>query len=142
MCGFPCPWTDVVRRRSAPDDARRRAELDSLQETALLLAERLDPESLLSTIVERAGELLGTEHGYLYLCHHDDETLTVKIGTGAFARQIGYRLRFGDGVAGRVAKTGEPLAVDDTGSWPDGRATWRASRSTPPSPFPCAARAV
>ena len=110
------------RRRAsshAPDDARRRAELDSLQETALLLAERLDPESLLSTIVERAGELLGTEHGYLYLCHHDDESLTVKIGTGAFTRQIGYRLRFGDGVAGRVAKTGEPLAVDDTGTWPD-----------------------
>lgn len=110
-------------RRQRPDhtsdDARRRAELDSLQETALLLAERLDPESLLATIVERASELVGTEHGYLYLCHHEDETLTIKIGTGAFARQIGYRLRLGDGVAGRVAKTGEPLAVDGSGTWSD-----------------------
>ena len=110
-------------RRRRPDhgsdDARRRAELDSLQETALLLAERLDPESLLATIVERAADLVGTEHGYLYLCHQDDETLTIKIGIGAFAGQIGYRLPLGDGVAGRVAKTGEPLAVDGGGSWSD-----------------------
>jgi len=83
-----------------------------------MLAERLDTQNLLRTIVERAARLVGTGHAYLYLCDPDGATITVRIGTGVFAGQVGHRIALGEGVAGRVARSGEPIAVDDYGMWP------------------------
>lgn len=100
------------------NDARRLEELDAIHETALMLAERLDTQSLLRTIVERAASLVGTEHGYLNLCDADGAGITVRIGTGVFASHVGQRLALGEGVAGRVAKSGEAIAVADYGLWP------------------------
>lgn len=83
-----------------------------------MLAERLDTQNLLRTIVERAARLVGTGHAYLYLCDPEGATITVRIGTGVFAGQVGHRIALGEGVAGRVARSGEPIAVDDYGMWP------------------------
>jgi hypothetical protein len=47
-----------------PDE---REELAALHETALGLIERLDLGELLEAIVDRAGTLVGTPHGYLYV---------------------------------------------------------------------------
>jgi diguanylate cyclase (GGDEF)-like protein len=101
-------------------DARERAELEALHETTLRLIERLDVEDVLNAIVERAAALVGTRHGYLYLLEPDGE-LRVHVGTGIFRNQVGYRLRVGDGLAGRVARAGEPLAVQDYSVWAGGQ---------------------
>jgi GAF domain-containing protein len=101
-------------------DADGRAELEALHETTLRLIERLDLEDVLNTIVERAAALVGTRHGYLYLLESDGE-LRVHVGTGIFRNQVGYRLGVGEGLAGRVAQTGEPLAVEDYSVWAGGR---------------------
>jgi diguanylate cyclase (GGDEF)-like protein len=102
-----------------PDE---REELAALHETALGLIERLDLDELLQAIVDRAGGLVGTPHGYLYLADGDDSMLEARVGTGVFASWVGFRLERGSGAAGRVLETGEPLVVNDYHGW-SGRQT-------------------
>jgi diguanylate cyclase (GGDEF)-like protein len=91
-----------------------QAELAALHETTLTLLDRQNPEDLLETIVERAGALLGTRHGYLYLLEPSGTDLRVHVGTGIFRDLVNHRLRVGKG-----AQTGEPLVVDDYSNWAD-----------------------
>src|SRR5439155_13870331 len=63
----------------------------------------------------------GTEHGYVYQADPDDSEMEVRVGTGAFTDWKGYRLRRGEGAAGRVWATGEALVVPDYDTW-EGRA--------------------
>jgi diguanylate cyclase (GGDEF)-like protein len=101
----------------AGDEALPRAELDALHETAVLVADRHEMPELLHLILVRAGALLAVEHGYLYLVQPDRESLAVVAGIGEFERRTGFSIRFGEGLAGRVAVSGEPLAVADYASW-------------------------
>lgn len=105
--------------RSRPTAAGDRAEAEAaaLHETTVALLDGLDLEDLLEKIVERAGALLGTCHGYLYLLEPNGADLRMHVGTGAFRDWIDFRLPVGDGMAGRVAASGEPMVVDDYASW-------------------------
>jgi signal transduction histidine kinase/DNA-binding response OmpR family regulator/HPt (histidine-containing phosphotransfer) domain-containing protein len=96
---------------------RRNEELTALHETALGLIERLDVNSLLEAIVARAGALLGTEHGYLYLLEPNGLELALRVAVGVFAPNIGFTIRRGEGVAGRVWETGHALAVENYDTW-------------------------
>jgi PAS domain S-box-containing protein len=112
---------DVTERKQAEENLRlQNQELAALHETALGLIERLDADSLLETILVRACELAGTPHAYLYLV--DGDELEVRLARGRFNEGIGYRLPRGEGLAGRVWETGEPLAVEDYSTW-SGRRT-------------------
>jgi PAS domain S-box-containing protein len=113
---------DAAARLSAEDALRRRnAELDALYETTLGLVDRLDRNSLLDAIVARAASLVGTDHAYLYVIEKGDageERLVIRAGVGRFEKQIGYTLRRGEGVGGRVWETGRIVSVDDYMTWP------------------------
>ncbi|HYY76258.1 MAG TPA: PAS domain S-box protein [Gaiellaceae bacterium] len=108
---------DITERKRAEEKLRlHNRELSALHETALGLIDRLDVGDVLETILARACELLESEHGYLYLV--DGDELTARLGRGMFESSVGYRLGRGQGLAGRVWETGEPLAVDDYATWP------------------------
>jgi diguanylate cyclase (GGDEF)-like protein len=102
---------------SVPDE---REELAALHETALGLIERLDLGAVLQAIVDRAGALVGTPHGYLYVAGAEESTLEVRVGTGIFEAWLGHTLAKGNGLAGHVWETCEPVVVDDYQRW-DGR---------------------
>lgn len=104
-------------RRVQESLARQSAYLEALHETALGLIRRLDTEELLEAIVRRAGALVGTEHGYIYLRDALQDTLTVRIGTGAFRSCVGHSVRRGEGLAGRVWQLEKPIAVEDYRHW-------------------------
>lgn len=114
-----------ARRLHAEPTASHRAEVAALHETTLALLDRRNPEELFETIVERAGRLLGTKHGYLYLLDPNGAELRVHVGTGVFRDLVDHRLAVGEGVAGRVAQTGEPLVVDDYSTWAGAQAELR-----------------
>ena len=99
---------------SVPDE---REELAALHETALGLIERLDLDELLQTIVDRAGGLVGTPHGYLYLATEAAGVLELRVGTGIFDSWVDFKLERGKGAAGRVWDTGEALVVNDYHAW-------------------------
>jgi len=111
--------TDVTRRRQAEETLRRQnAYLTALQDTTFDLVSERDLDRLLENIVTRAGTLLGTTSGFLDLLEAGKDALTPKIGLGGMADSLHFPVRPGEGVAGVVWQTRQPLVVDDYGSWP------------------------
>ena len=120
---------DVTARRRAEAELRLQNEyLAALHETTLGLISRLELSDLLETLIARAGQLLGTAHGNIYLVEPDGAggaVLERKLGIGVYSQLIGSRLRAGEGLAGKVWQTDEPLAVDDYDVWPDRSPTFQ-----------------
>ena len=76
----------------------------------------LDP--LLSSIVERAVELLSGDGGSLQLCDYANRQLKVEVARGLDAL-TGLVFAFGEGLTGRIVETGERLVVNDYRAWPE-----------------------
>ncbi|MBK9713241.1 MAG: response regulator [Kouleothrix sp.] len=109
---------DVTDRKRAEEQLRRQnEELAALHTTTLGLIDRLDVSSLLEAIVIRAGALLGTAHGYLYVVDPPGDGLAVRVATGIFVDYLGSRVLRGHGLAGHVWETGEAMAVDRYAAW-------------------------
>ncbi len=95
--------------------------LAALHETTVGLISRFDVTELLQTLITRAGQLLNAPHGFIYLLEPGATELECKVGVGALAQSVGSRRRPGEGLAGKIWQTGQPLVVDDYDTW-SGRA--------------------
>lgn len=105
---------------AAEGEVQRHNEyLTALHETALGLIDKLDPQELLQTILERAGTLARTRHGYIYLRGPFDRHMEIRVGMGFFSGQLGRRVLRGEGIGGMVWQSGRPLVVDDYQHWAD-----------------------
>ena len=110
--------TDVTERVQAEKRLLLQNEyLSALHNTTLGMISRLDLAELLSDLITRAGQLLGTEHGYVYLMEGDGDVLERHVGVGVFGESIGHRLEPNEGVAGKVWRSGEVLVVNDYAGW-------------------------
>jgi diguanylate cyclase (GGDEF)-like protein/PAS domain S-box-containing protein len=94
------------------------AILTAFQETAFDLHSTLDPDIVLRNIVERACKMLDTTNGYLYIWEEEADELKPVVGIGALEEVLGYKISKGEGVAGTVWQTGEPIIVSDYDTWP------------------------
>ncbi|HSP18275.1 MAG TPA: diguanylate cyclase, partial [Myxococcaceae bacterium] len=110
-------------------DPTRDLYLAAVDQTTLRLLERLEPRELLAEIVERAANLVGVKHGFLYLledpepdggCEPDggEPALVARVGMGNFAGYDGYRLPRDMGVGWAVVHSGQPVVVDDYAAYP------------------------
>ena len=110
-----------TRRReqeSLAERFRRQSDyLGALHDVTLGLIGRLELTDLLSGLVSRAGQLLGTPHGYVYLVRPSGDVLERRIGIGVYQESEGYTLQPDEGVAGRVWQSSAPLVIDDYQSW-------------------------
>ena len=110
--------TDITESKHAEEEIRRQNEyLAALHETTLTVVGRLDVTELLEAIVERTIKLVGANFGWVYLITEEKEAIEVKVGTGLFRQYVGVRLKPGEGLAGKIWQTGEPMAVDDYHAW-------------------------
>jgi signal transduction histidine kinase len=113
-----CIGRDITERKRAEQQVRRQNEyLAALYETSLGLMNRLDLSSLLEAVIVRAAALVGTEHGYIYVVEPGEEEMTVQAGIGVFAGTLGMKIKRGEGLAGRVWQSDQPLVVDDYSTW-------------------------
>ena len=127
MLGWlPCRfWNDMKRflstSRRSPErrplstlDGRSIETLRVFHEVARALTSNLELDSLLRSIMHQLEEFFGPEHWSLLMV--DEETkelyfaLSAELDTAAIQ---GMRLRPGEGIAGYVATTGNPLVVPD-----------------------------
>lgn len=109
---------ELMERKRTEETLRRiNAELDALNATTASLLNRLDTQGLLQEILQRAAVLMKTQHGFLFLVEPESQELVLRVGIGRYAEHIGYRLKRGQGMAGIVWKTGEPLVVRDYSQW-------------------------
>jgi len=113
-------WHDITERKKAEAALRHQnEELNALHETTLALLNRLDLNSVLETIVTRAGALMGTSHGYLAVVDPTTQEIVIRVRTGAFAGYPEWRMQRGEGLCGQVWATGEPLTIADYATWPE-----------------------
>ena len=111
-------YRDVTERkqiRAALD--RKNRILSALNDTTPILMGRLKLNEVLATIVVQAARMMDSLDGYLYLVESDESALRVEVGTGVFEQYQGYQLKRGEGLAGKVWETGQPLLVEDYQSW-------------------------
>jgi GAF domain-containing protein len=129
---------EVQVRQEAEEAARRRAEtLTRVQAAVRELVTQRDPAVLYQSIVEHAAGLLGTSGGALYLCDHEQRQVRCMAARGTKRDYVNSIVKYGEGVVGRVAETGEQLAVEDYRHWegwlvrPVGEAPARSQLAAP-----------
>lgn len=88
--------------------------LSSIFDSAKSIAPPLDRERLLQTIVEKATHLLKAEQGSLMLLNEETDELLVEAKKSIDnVIKESMRLGRGEGIAGKVFESGEPLLVED-----------------------------
>ena len=95
---------------------RRFQEFAALYETSKALSADNDLNTLLKDIVEHAATLLNAATGAMYLYNRSKESLEIVVTTSP-AIPIGTTLHLGEGVAGRVAQTHQPMRIENYSTW-------------------------
>jgi PAS domain S-box-containing protein len=117
--GFIIDITD--RKQTETELEHRAAELSALQETVLNLTARHSLPEVLNLIVERATNLLSASNGMLYLVEANEQVAKCVVSYNTQKDYTGVVLGYGEGAAGKVAKTGKPLMIKNYMKW-SGRA--------------------
>ncbi len=110
--------SEMSERLRVEERLRHQNEyLAALHETALGLMSRLELEELFQDLVTRAGQLLGTGHGFVFIADLEGDAIECKVGIGAFEPMVGLRVGRGEGLSGRVWESGQPITIDDYDAW-------------------------
>ncbi|MCI0477034.1 MAG: GAF domain-containing protein, partial [Anaerolineales bacterium] len=109
---------DITERKQIELQVQRQnAYVNALQETSVGLIQRLDVNALLQDIVTRAGQLVGTENGYVFIKEPGADEMELRVGVGAYEGFVGRRTRSGVGLAGQIWESNAPVVVDDYRTW-------------------------
>lgn len=103
------------------DHAQQRAEqLALLNEVGQAISSTVDLEQALTLVMERVNSMLKVEAGSLLLVDEEAGELVFQIALGEKSEAVKpLRLKMGQGIAGRVAQSGNPLLIPDIGQAPD-----------------------
>lgn len=105
----------IAHTTTVETNARRVEALLGLHETSVDLAGHHDIKGLLRAIVVRAGKLVGTSMGGLYLTVPNG--LQIVVARGMLEPFIGRVLPLGEGASGRAVATRKAILVDDYNNW-------------------------
>ncbi|NOT05867.1 MAG: PAS domain S-box protein [Anaerolineales bacterium] len=112
---------ELQERLRTEEKLQKQADyLKALNETALGLLNRTELRPLLESILTRACDLIGTEHGLIELVLPDGSALRQELGHGLLAKYEGTLTLKNEGVTGCVWNSGEPLIVQDYPNWSRG----------------------
>jgi adenylate cyclase len=88
---------------------RQQKQVENLLKVANLLSSELDLDVLISTIMEKASEMVHADRASLFLIDHETQQLWSKVAQGT--QEIRFPMT--QGVAGQVATTGKSLNIID-----------------------------
>ncbi len=92
-------------------------EMNALYQTVVEISREPGLDTLLQAVICRATALVHAAMGGLSLLQPDGQSLKMAVVHGLPDHYIGVRIGLGEGVAGRVAQTGQPLTVSDYYHW-------------------------
>jgi two-component system NtrC family sensor kinase len=98
----------------------RNRELGALNAIAETVSHSLDLDSILNDVLDKALEVMDMEAGLIHLLDEETDELIVAVHQGLSDRYVQgvNRLKVGEGLAGQVAQSGEPIVVADISSDP------------------------
>ena len=110
---------DISERKAAKQVLeRQKSYLTTLHETALGLVGHLELDEVLTAIVQNAAALVNGSEGFVYIFDADTHEMVIKAAIGRYAETLlGFRMKAGDGLAGKVLQSGKPMWVDDYRNW-------------------------
>jgi GAF domain-containing protein len=99
--------------------ARKEAEIAALRDISQAISAALDLDTTLQLITRKTAEVMRMDSCSIYLLDPAGEYLILRATTGLAPEAIGRaRLRFGEGLTGYAARTGEPVYSSDAVSDP------------------------
>ena len=102
------------RRQAEIIDTRQMENLRVFHDVARALTSTLELEPLLHTIMTKMAEFFGPEHWSLLMVDEETNELYYALSAGMNSDKLEtLRVKMGEGVAGCVAATGNPLVVPD-----------------------------
>ncbi len=111
--------------------SHRVQELIAVQETSRRFLGCLEPHSLFQTVLEEARKITGARQGSLMVTANGSGEMIVKAVTGMNEKVVQrLRVRPGQGIAGKVFATGEPIVVENVERDPRFQRTNRPRYST------------
>lgn len=100
--------------RLAEKYAQKIVRIKHLEQVSEILSSTLDEGEILRRAVEGAAQLVEAEAGSLLLLDERSKQLNFAVAVGEKGMQLqALRLKLGEGVAGLVASSGQPLIVND-----------------------------
>jgi diguanylate cyclase (GGDEF)-like protein len=96
---------------------RRNREMALLYQTFLEISALSDHSAVLNLIVQRACALLAIPYGSLYLLNAAENSLEMAVCHNLPLHWIGKKIKVGDGIAGQVALSRQPMIVEDYQAW-------------------------
>ncbi len=120
---FPCPDLDflhafagqaTVAIARAQESQRRIQELERLSEVSRSVVRVLDLDQVLTRILHEATQMLDVETGSVLLLDEQTRELIFRVSVQEGRPvEISRRLKPGQGIAGQVAQSGQPVLVPD-----------------------------
>lgn len=107
--------TAIEKAQLFAETERRLAEVTALYDLANQVSSSLELERVLETIVAALRTAIGCRGCALFLLNEEVEMLEIKAAAGVKPQwRQAARLRLGEGIAGQVALTGQPIYISDT----------------------------
>ena len=108
----------IGRARLLAGERQRANEQEALRATIADLSAQLELSTLLQAVLERAVKLLGVSHGELASYDPARQELEIVASHNVGKRDTtGTRMALGEGAMGLVARTLQPLNIDDYQRW-------------------------
>jgi PAS domain S-box-containing protein len=117
-----------ILREVEPNVTQQSAEMAVLREIVLEITATRGLTSVLRTIVESAARLLRAPSGGVYVCDAARRKLTVAVSFNHVRGYTGTVLQYGEGAAGAVAASGQPLIIEDYRLWGDRASVYEADK--------------
>ncbi|MGD2251958.1 MAG: GAF domain-containing protein [Anaerolineales bacterium] len=105
------------RLRLEEQRTQRMLELEAMRELTTDMITQHDVPALLEALVQRATDLLKGSAGAMFLCEPGERLVRCVVSYRSSKDHTGGVLRYGEGAAGKVALSGEPLIVADCQQW-------------------------
>ena len=104
---------DLARAALLAEERRRSDQLDQVLATARRVAESLELDTVLTSIVEDATDLLGADSGDMLLWDRERDKLRVVALAKFPPDMMGFELEFGEGVSSQAILTQRTIEVDE-----------------------------
>lgn len=99
--------------------SRSESDINRLKEISTWVASVLDLDELLEKIIETGTEMMQAKASSLLLLDKKTKKLSFKVATGEKKEEVRkYEINLGEGIAGYVAESGEPLLISDVSKDP------------------------
>ena len=118
IIGYIGTITDINERKQLEKALRQQSnQLESLHQIGLELAVEHNLDTLLQSVVSKVSKLLNAQLNGFWLCQPEHKLLQLAATSNFDQPSVGTTINYGEGLAGRIAETGQPLIVNDYMAW-------------------------